>query len=209
MIRLGCLLPNDLRRAQPHANARAKIEPAIRSELAELGFLGITTAADWGGVGADYVSYALALAELAGGDGAVSTMVSVHNAPFQAILQTFGSEDQKERWLRPAAHGEFIGCFALTESQAGSDASALKTRATSSGNGYVINGSKQFISSARIGGASIVFAVTDPAAGKRGLSAFYVPHETPGFNVTNVESKLGTARFGYLLTQFRRSQATS
>lgn len=181
-------------RLAPGAEAREKageIEPAIRRDLAELGFLGMTIDPEMDGAGADYVSYALALMELAWGDGAVSTMVSVHNAPFLAILDRFASAEQKERWLKPAARGEFIGCFALTEAHAGSDASALKTRAAKAGNGWEITGSKQFISSARIGGATVLFAVTDPAAGKKGLSAFIAPNDAEGFHVAKVESKAG------------------
>ena len=181
-------------RLAPGAMAReaaAAIEPEVRTELGELGFLGMTIDPDWDGVGADYVSYALALEELAKGDGAVSTMVSVHNAPFLAILDRFATDTQKEAWLKPAARGEHIGCFALTESHAGSDASALRTKAVKHNDRYVVNGAKQFISSARIGGATIIFAVTDPAAGKRGLSAFYVTNDTPGFLVSKVEEKLG------------------
>ncbi len=171
--------------------AKALIEPEIRAELGELGFLGMTIDPDLGGAGADYVSYALALMELAWGDGAVSTMVSVHNAPYLAILDRYASPAQKARWLTPAAQGAWIGCFALTESQAGSDASAVRTRALKRGDGYVVNGSKQFISSARIGGATILFAVTDPAAGKKGISAFHAMNDAPGFSVAKVESKLG------------------
>ncbi len=151
----------------------------------------MTIAEEKGGAGADYVSYALALMEIAWGDGAVSTMVSVHNAPFLAILDRFASPEQQERWLRPAAQGEFIGCFALTESQAGSDAGSVRTKAVRRGNGWTVNGSKQFISSARIGGATVLFAVTDPSAGKKGISAFIAGNDTPGFSVAKVESKIG------------------
>lgn len=158
------LKPGALEREANH-----EIEKDVRQQLAELGFLGMTIDPEWDGAGLDYVSYALALMEIAAGDGAVSTMVSVHSAPFLAILDRFASGEQKEKWMKPAARGEFIGCFALTEAHAGSDASALKTRAVKTDGGYIINGSKQFISSARIGGATIVFAVTNPEAGKKGL----------------------------------------
>ena len=116
-------------RLAPGARAREKagaIEPEIVGELGELGFLGMTIDPDWGGAGADYVSYALALMEIAAGDGSVSTMVSVHNAPVCAVLDRFANDDQKERWLRPLAEGRHIGSFALTEPQAGSDAANLK-----------------------------------------------------------------------------------
>ena len=176
--------------AEKRAEA-AEIEPEIRAELGALGFLGMTIDPEFDGAGADYVSYALALMELAWGDGAVSTMVSVHNAPFLAILDRFASAEQKDRWMKPAARGEYIGCFALTEAHAGSDAAAVKTRAEKRGNGWAVTGSKQFISSARIGGATILFAVTDPAAGKKGISAFIAANDAPGFHVAKVESKTG------------------
>jgi hypothetical protein len=171
--------------------AAAEIPKDIRDELGAMGFLGMTIPEEKGGAGADYVSYALALMEIAWGDGAVSTMVSVHNAPFLAILDRFASPAQQERWLRPAAQGAFIGCFALTESQAGSDAGSVRTKAVRRGNGWSVNGSKQFISSARIGGATILFAVTDPSAGKKGISAFIAANDAPGFSVSKVESKIG------------------
>ena len=181
-------------RLAPGAAARAaagEIEPEVRRELAELGFLGMTIAPEKGGAGADCVSYALALMEIARGDGAVSTMVSVHNAPFLAILDRFGSPEQQERWLRPGAAGDFIGCFALTEPQAGSDAAALRTRAKRRGNGWVVNGRKEFVSSARIGGATILFAVTDPEAGRKGISAFIAANDAPGLVVQKPERKAG------------------
>lgn len=181
-------------RLAPTAHAREKagsIEPEIVGELGELGFLGMTISPDWGGAGADYVSYALALMEIAAGDGSVSTMVSVHNAPVCAVLDRFASPEQKERWLRPLAEGQHIGSFALTEPQAGSDASNLKTQAARTNEGYRINGSKQFISSARIGKATVLFAMTDPDAGKKGMSCFVAANDNPGFKVVRVEEKLG------------------
>lgn len=171
--------------------ANGSIEPEVIAQMAELGFMGITVAEENGGVGADYTSYALALMEIAEGDGAVSTMMSVHNAPFCAVLERFGSDEQRAAWLQPAAAGAYVGCFGLTEAHTGSDAKAIKTRAERTNAGYRINGGKQFISSARIGGATIVFAVTDPDAGKNGISAFYVPNDTPGLTVGAPEHKLG------------------
>lgn len=181
-------------RLAPTARAREKagtIEPEVISELGELGFLGMTIDPDRGGAGTDYVSYALALMEIAAGDGSVSTMVSVHNSPVCAVIDRFGSEDQKDRWLRPLATGQAIGSFALTEPQAGSDASNLRTRAVRTNTGYSVSGSKQFISSARIGKATVVFAMTDPDRGKKGMSCFVVANETPGFEIVRVEDKLG------------------
>lgn len=181
-------------RLAPGAAARDKtgtIEPEILRELGELGFLGMTVSPDYDGAGADYVSYALALMEIAAGDGAISTVMSVHNAPFNAILERFASEDQKRDVLAPAARGEFIGGFGLTESQAGSDASAIRTTATRSNAGYVLNGSKEFITSGRIGSYVITFARMDGSSGKQGITAFLVPTDTAGFEVARVEEKMG------------------
>lgn len=178
----------------PGARAResaGRIEQPVLEQLGSLGFLGMTIDPEWGGVGADYLSYALALEEIARGDGAVSTVVSVHNAPFLAILERFASPEQKSRWLTEAAAGAYIGCFALTEPQAGSDASSLRTTARLDGDAYVLNGHKQYISSASIGGATIVFAMTDASAGKRGMSAFFVDNASEGFVVERTEDKLG------------------
>jgi alkylation response protein AidB-like acyl-CoA dehydrogenase len=167
------------------------IELEVLAELGALGFLGMTVSPEWGGAGADYVSYALALIEIAAGDGAVSTVMSVHNAPFNAILARYGNDDQKERILRPAAEGAFIGAFALTEPQAGSDASALATTARPTGSGYVIDGEKVFITSGQIAGQVIVFARLPGTRGKDGITAFIVPTATPGYAVARVEEKLG------------------
>ena len=196
--------PNDLivetarrfaqERLAPTAAARelaGVIEPEIIRELGEMGFLGATLSAEWGGSEIPYEVYAQVVEEIAAGDGSVSTLVSVHNAPTCEILQKFGTMEQKERWLRPLATGEKIGSFALTEPSAGSDAASVKTRAVRTNSGYSINGSKQFISNARIGHTTILFAVTDPAAGKKGISAFIVDNKTPGFSVSRVEKKLG------------------
>ncbi|MBO0710997.1 MAG: acyl-CoA dehydrogenase family protein [Acetobacteraceae bacterium] len=181
-------------RLAPGAATREKagrIEPEIIRELGELGFLGATTPAEWGGSAIDPVSYALALEEIAAGDGSVSTLVSVHNSPTCVVVEKFGTEAQKERWLRPLASGEHVGSFALTEPQAGSDASNLRTRAERKGDRYVINGAKQFISSGSLAGSTVLFAVTDPSAGKRGLSCFIVAKDAPGYTVARVEEKLG------------------
>lgn len=164
---------------------------ALIAQLADLGLMGMTAPAEFGGAEADYVSYALALMELAAADGALSTIVSVHNAPVIAALLRDGSEGQKGQHLPTLCAGRQIGVFALTEAGAGSDASALATRAERTADGYIINGTKQFITSGKIGGLAIIFAVTDPGAGKRGLSAFVVPTTTPGYQVARVEEKLG------------------
>ena len=178
----------------PGAAQREKtqaIEPAVFRGLAEMGLLGMTVSPDYDGAGADYLSYAAALMAVAEGDGAVSTVMSVHNAPFCAILERYGNASQKEAVLKPAARGEFIGGFALTESHAGSDASALRTRAVRKSDRYVLNGSKQFITSGKIGKYVIAFAVTDPQNPKRGISAFLVPTDASGYAVSKIEHKLG------------------
>jgi len=181
-------------RLAPTAAAReqaGRIEPEIIRELGEMGFLGATNSAEWGGSEIPYETYAQVVEEIAAGDGSVSTLVSVHNAPTCEILEKFGTPEQKERWLRPMASGKAVGSFGLTESSAGSDAAGVRTRATRTNSGYAINGSKQFISNASIGQTTILFAVTDPSAGKKGISAFIVANDTPGFSVARVEHKLG------------------
>jgi alkylation response protein AidB-like acyl-CoA dehydrogenase len=171
--------------------AAQAVDPQVLREMGELGFMGMTVAERWNGAELDYVSYALALTEIAAGDGAVSTIMSVNNAPVCAILESRGSDPLKEQYLKPLAAGEMIGAFALTEPQAGSDAANLQTRAVRTDDGWEITGTKQFITSGRIAGAVIVFAVTDPSAGKRGISAFLVPGGAPGMTVSSLEHKMG------------------
>jgi butyryl-CoA dehydrogenase len=161
------------------------------AEMGRLGMLGMVIPEEWDGAGADYVSYALALEEIAGGDGAVSTIMSVHNSVGCMPILTFGTAEQKDRFLRPMARGEKLGAFCLTEPQAGSDAAAIRTRARRDGNHWVLDGTKQFITNGKNGHVAIVFAVTDPAAGKKGISAFIVPTDMPGYHVARVEHKLG------------------
>ncbi|WP_447749194.1 acyl-CoA dehydrogenase family protein [Pseudomonas nicosulfuronedens] len=160
-------------------------------EMADLGFLGMLVAEEWGGAQTGHLAYAMALEEIAAGDGACSTIMSVHNSVGCMPIAKFGNDEQKHQFLVPLARGEMIGAFALTEPQAGSDASFLKTRARRDGDHYVLNGSKQFITSGKHAGVVIVFAVTDAAAGKKGISAFIVPTDTPGYRVVRVEDKLG------------------
>ncbi|MBA6140888.1 MULTISPECIES: acyl-CoA dehydrogenase [Pseudomonas] len=160
-------------------------------EMAELGLFGMLVPEAWGGSDTGYVAYAMALEEIAAGDGACSTIMSVHNSVGCMPILHFGSEQQKAQFLAPLASGAMLGAFALTEPQAGSDASSLKTRARLDGDHYVLNGSKQFITSGQNAGIVIVFAVTDPDAGKRGISAFIVPTDSPGYQVARVEDKLG------------------
>lgn len=159
--------------------------------LAELGLMGMTAPEDVGGAGTDYVSYALALIEVAAADGALSTIVSIQNSILIAGILKDGSAAQQARFLPALTGGKTIGAFALTETEAGSDASAIRTRAVKVDGGWTINGTKQFITSGRIAGLTMLIAVTDPAAGKKGISAFLVPTDTPGYIVEKIEHKLG------------------
>ncbi|MEX5364737.1 acyl-CoA dehydrogenase [Pseudomonas guariconensis] len=161
------------------------------AEMAELGLFGMLVPEQWGGSDTGYVAYAMALEEIAAGDGACSTIMSVHNSVGCVPILRFGNEQQKAQFLTPLASGQMLGAFALTEPQAGSDASSLKTRARRDGDHYVLSGSKQFITSGQNAGVVIVFAVTDAEAGKRGISAFIVPTDSPGYQVARVEDKLG------------------
>lgn len=159
--------------------------------LAELGAYGICVPEEYGGAGLDYVTLALVLEEIAAGDGGTSTAISVTNCPYNAILMKYGNEAQKQQWLVPAARGDILGAFCLTEPHVGSDASAIRTTAVKEGDEYVINGTKQFITSGKNGQAAVVIAVTDKNAGKKGLSAFMVSTDNPGWKVASLENKLG------------------
>jgi butyryl-CoA dehydrogenase len=181
-------------RLAPGAAARdaARAFPAAElKEMGELGFLGMLVPEEHGGSDTGVVTYASVLEEIAAGDGACSTILSVHSSVGCMPIVKFGTEEQKDRFLPKMASGEWIGGFALTEPQAGSDAANLRTRARRDGDHYVISGAKQFITSGRNGHVMIVFAVTDPDAGKKGISAFIVPTETAGYEVVRVEGKLG------------------
>ena len=159
--------------------------------LAALGAYGICVPEEFGGANLDYVTLALVLEEIAAGDGGTSTAISVTNCPVNAILLRYGNAQQKKQWLAPLAQGEMLGAFCLTEPHVGSDASALKTTAVKDGDGYVINGVKQFITSGKYGDVAVVIAVTDKGAGKKGMSAFLVPTNAPGYVVARLEDKLG------------------
>ena len=180
------LAPNAARWDKEHYFPKAELK-----ELAQLGAFGVAVPEQYGGAGLDYVSLALVLEEIAAGDGGTSTIISVNNCPVCSIAMMYASEAQKEQWLRPLAQGELLGAFALTEPHTGSDASALRTTATREGDEYVINGSKQFITSGKYGDVAIVMAVTSKAAGKKGISAFWVPTNTPGYIVAGLEQKMG------------------
>ena len=178
----------------PHAAAWDKSGqfPAAQLRgLAALGCYGVAVPTEYGGAGLDYLALALMIEEIAAGDGATSTIVSVNNCPVCSILMAFGNEDQKQRFLKPLARGDMLGAFCLTEPHVGSEAGGLKTSAVLEGDEYVLNGVKQFITSGKNGDVAIVMAVTDKAAGKRGISAFLVPTTTSGYVVARVENKMG------------------
>ncbi len=160
-------------------------------ELGELGAMGMVVPEEWDGAGMDYMSLVLTLEEIAAGDGATSTIVSVQNSLACGITQKYGTDAQKEEWLKPLARGEKLGCFCLTEPHTGSDAAAITTRADRDGDHFVLNGVKQFITTGKHAHMAIVFAVTDKAAGKKGISCFLIPCNTPGFIVGRTEEKMG------------------
>ena len=185
-------------RIAPQAAAWDKSHHFPQAELrglAGLGCYGVAVPAEYDGAGLDYLALAVILEEIAAGDGATSTVVSVNNCPVCSILMTFGNAEQKERFLKPLARGDLLGAFCLTEPHVGSEAGGLKTTAVrvkdGDGDHYVLNGVKQFITSGKNGDVAIVMAVTDKAAGKKGISAFLVPTTTPGYTVARVEEKMG------------------
>jgi len=180
------LAPNAARWDREHHFPKEELQ-----ELAQLGAFGVAVPEEYGGAGLDYVALALVLEEIAAGDGGTSTIISVNNCPVCSIGMTYANAAQKEQWLRPLAQGRMLGAFALTEPHTGSDAAALRTTATREGDHYVLNGSKQFITSGKHGDVAIVMAVTDKAAGKKGISAFWVPTDTPGYIVAAIEQKMG------------------
>ena len=178
----------------PHAprwDRERHFPKAAHAGLAALGAYGICVPEDDGGAGLDYLTLALVIEEIAAGDGGTSTAISVTNCPVNAILLRYGNAQQKKQWLQPLAQGKMLGAFCLTEPQAGSDASSLRTTARQDADGYVIDGVKQFITSGQNGQVAIVIAVTDKGAGKRGMSAFIVPTDAPGYSVARLEDKLG------------------
>jgi alkylation response protein AidB-like acyl-CoA dehydrogenase len=180
------LLPGAAERDISHAFPKDELK-----EMGELGFLGMLVPEAYGGSDTGTIAYSVALEEIAAGDGPCSTIMSVHSSVGCVPILKFGTEEQKQRFLPKLASGEWIGGFALTEPQAGSDASNLRTRARRDGDHYVLDGAKQFITSGKNGHVIIVFAVTDPDAGKRGITAFIVSTDTPGYEVVRVEHKLG------------------
>ena len=181
-------------RIAPHAAEWDKRHHFPRQELqglAELGCFGVAVPSPWGGAGLDYLALAIVLEEIAAGDGATSTVISVNNCPVCSILLAWASEAQKQRWLKPLASGQWLGAFCLTEPHVGSQADGLTTSAVWDGKDFVLRGVKQFITSGKNGDVAIVMAVTDKSAGKHGITAFVVPTDTPGYHVARVEDKLG------------------
>jgi alkylation response protein AidB-like acyl-CoA dehydrogenase len=178
----------------PHAAAWDKSHhfPADQLKgLAQLGCYGVAVPPEYDGAGLDYLALSLILEEIGAGDGGTSTVVSVNNCPVCSILMGFANEEQKQQFLKPLARGDMLGAFCLTEPHVGSEAGGLRTTAVREGDSYVLNGVKQFITSGKHGDVAIVMAVTDKAAGKKGISAFIVPTNTPGYAVARIEEKMG------------------
>ena len=167
------------------------LDDATLKQMGELGFLGMAVPEEWGGSYIDYSAYALAVEEISAGCASTGAVMSIHNSVGCAPILNWGTEEQKQQWLPDLAAGKVLSCFCLTEPQAGSEANNLRTKAVEDGDHWVLNGSKQFISNAKRAGLAIVFAVTDPELGKKGLSAFLVPTDTPGFEVERMEQKMG------------------
>jgi len=180
------LAPNAARWDKEHHFPKEELK-----ELAALGAFGVAVPEHLGGAGLDYVALALVLEEVAAGDGGTSTILSVNNCPVCSIAMMYANDQQKQKWLRPLAQGEMLGAFCLTEPHTGSDAAALRATATRDGDEYVINGTKQFITSGKYADVAIVMAVTDKEAGKKGISAFWVPTSAPGYIVAGLEQKMG------------------
>lgn len=178
----------------PHAEQWEKagwLDDSMLKQMGELGFLGMVVPEEWGGSYIDYTSYVLAVEEISAGCAATGAVMSIHNSVGCTPILNWGTEEQKQQWVPDLAAGKTLACFCLTEPQAGSEANNLRTKAVADGEEWVLNGSKQFISNAKRAGLAIVFAVTDPELGKKGLSAFLVPTDTPGFEVERMEQKMG------------------
>lgn len=175
----------------PEWEDKAHFPAAVFKAMGKLGLMGMTVPEEWGGAGLDYVTYSIALEEIAAGDGAVAIVMSGHNSVGCMPILEYGTQAQKECYLPHLARGEILSAFALTEAKGGSDAGALTTRSVRDGNGYVINGGKQFITTGKNADLTLVFAVTNSALGSKGISAFIVPTDTPGYEVVRVEKKMG------------------
>ncbi|MDB0280980.1 acyl-CoA dehydrogenase family protein [Acinetobacter seifertii] len=182
---------NQLKPTAAHRDKTHEFPVQELKDLGALGAMGMTVPDEWGGAGMDYVSLVLAIEEIAAGDGAISTIVSVQNSLICGITLAYGSEQQKQTYLPKFASGEWLGCFCLTEPHVGSDASAILCKAERDGDHWVLNGVKQFITSGKNAQVALVFAVTDKQAGKKGISCFLVPTNTQGYLVTRIEDKMG------------------
>jgi len=182
---------NQLKPTAAHRDKTHEFPAQELKDLGALGAMGMTVPAEWGGSGMDYVSLVLAIEEIAAGDGAISTIVSVQNSLICGITLAYGSEQQKQTYLPKFASGEWLGCFCLTEPHVGSDASAILCKAERDGDHWILNGVKQFITSGKNAQVALVFAVTDKQAGKKGISCFLVPTNTQGYLVTRIEDKMG------------------
>ncbi|HEX6957692.1 MAG TPA: acyl-CoA dehydrogenase family protein [Ferrovibrio sp.] len=187
------LAPFARRREQQHGGAARE----LLAELGRIGLMGVLIDPEYGGAGAGYVALSQVLMEIGAGDGGCSTMLSVHNSLVTMGIQKFGSEEQKRAHLPAMARGEMLGAFCLTEPDAGSDAAAIRTSARRKGNRFVLNGSKQFITSGKSADVALIFAVTDPKAGKKGLSAFLVPTNAPGYRAARIEETMGQQAFDH------------
>ncbi|MGM7304675.1 acyl-CoA dehydrogenase family protein [Acinetobacter baumannii] len=182
---------NQLKPTAAHRDKTHEFPVQELKDLGALGAMGMTVPDEWGGAGMDYVSLVLAIEEIAAGDGAISTIVSVQNSLICGITLAYGSEQQKQTYLPKFASGEWLGCFCLTEPHVGSDASAILCKAERDGDHWILNGVKQFITSGKNAQVALVFAVTDKQAGKKGISCFLVPTNTQGYLVTRIEDKMG------------------
>mgnify|MGYP001416739116 FL=1 len=167
------------------------VSEKLIQKLGQAGLMGICIDPEWGSAGADFVSYVLAMEEISAADGGIANLMAANNSPVLAALNDHGTQAQKERFFPGLTSGEMIGCFALTEPHTGSDAAAITTRAVRQGNNFVLNGQKQFITAGRRAGVAMIVAVTDPTAGKRGISTFLTPTDNPGYKVLREETKLG------------------
>ncbi|MGE5094157.1 MAG: acyl-CoA dehydrogenase family protein [Betaproteobacteria bacterium] len=202
-------MARDFSRAElaPHAGEweqQGWIPDAVVAKLGELGLFGMLVPEEFGGTASDYVAYALAIEEIAAGCAATATLMSVQNGLGCGSVLSWGSEEQKRQWLPELASGRAIACFCLTEPQAGSEANNLKTRALEKDGGWLLDGTKQFISNAQRAKVAIVFAVSDPQLGKRGLSAFIVPTDNPGYHPQKSENKMGLRALDTCAVNFER-----
>jgi butyryl-CoA dehydrogenase len=159
--------------------------------MAELGFLGIAVPDQWGGSGLDHVSYVLAMEEISRACASTGVIMSVNNSLVCDPIYRFATDAQKEKWLKPLASGQLLGCFALSEPEAGSDAAAQKTTAERSGDGWVINGTKNWITNGPVADVCVLFTMNDKAAGHKGITAFILPMKTKGVRTGTPDDKLG------------------